>query len=272
MVLFDYDNLIIKNPKFYYDLETNKTGNNLLIMTKILSYYDYIILKDPRFLFVSRIKFATLYSDYFFFKKSYKELNKMERFYLTYYIFNIDFIKSYNEFQSESNYKIMKKTTIQEMIELQKSLEKLHQSLNIKYKGLINQYKNTKNYMLKKDKEKFNFLEITSTDVPMDTHGFYNHRKINKIINFLREEHNKMTKTLNIDSLSYLVSEEDKNSFQKFLVKNTPQSQLFLLNELENSFKMTNNELHDKLQNSMLSLQQQFDKLSTNDGLIDNFL
>jgi len=77
-------------------------------MMKLFEYYDYISLTDVRFLFVARIKFAKTYSKYLF-DKEYLNLEIEEKFYLTYYIFCLNFIKSYDEFQKESNYKIIRK-------------------------------------------------------------------------------------------------------------------------------------------------------------------
>jgi len=105
MPIFIYDDKIKINPKFYYDYEKS---NTILDMMRLFEYYEYICFTILRFLFVKKIKLAKLYVKQFF-NKNYEDLNQNERFYITYYIFNLNFVKSYDEFQKESNYKVIKK-------------------------------------------------------------------------------------------------------------------------------------------------------------------
>jgi len=133
MVCFTNQNVLINNRFFYKKLEKEET-NSFEIMCQILNNYEYIFLQEKRFLFVSRIKFAKRYSFYFF-SKEYDQLEKMERFYLTYFIFCKDIIKAYTEFQMESNYQVFKKMTINELNDNEIKLINID---NEKKKNIIN--------------------------------------------------------------------------------------------------------------------------------------
>jgi len=95
MVNFKNENFIIKDKKFYYTIEKQSETNDIIIMCKILSNYDYIFLNEPRFIFVARNKFAKKYS-LFIFKKDYSLLTIQEKFFLTYFIFTRNIKKIFN--------------------------------------------------------------------------------------------------------------------------------------------------------------------------------
>jgi len=106
-------------------------------------------LNEKRFLFVARIKFAKKYC-IFFFDKDYKDLTIQERFYLTYYIFSKDIIKSYTEFQAESNFNIFKKIKFQDFQKLENELIEIENKNISKYNKILDIYHKTSYYKRKK--------------------------------------------------------------------------------------------------------------------------
>jgi len=115
------------NEKFYYKYEKNY---DLIEFKLIYSFYDYISLKEPRFMFRYRNEFAKRNS-FKIFQREYNNLNLKEKFYITYAIIQPNIIKAYKEFIYESNFKnIFKKESI------------IGKCLKRKYKNLRNKNSN----------------------------------------------------------------------------------------------------------------------------------
>jgi len=87
---------------------------------------------------------------FYFLKKKYEELQKLERFYLTYFIFCKEIIKAYTEFQSESNYQVFRKMTIEELDNNEKELINIDNKKKDQYNKLLNIYYKTPYYEKKR--------------------------------------------------------------------------------------------------------------------------
>jgi len=190
-----YSEKDLSNEEFYKSLEGNNTYNDLL---NLLKHYEYIYLKNKRFLFVARVKFAKKYTKEIF-NKEYNELNIYERIVITYFIFCKSVTQSYFCFQSESNYNIFKKYTIDELFYLEKNI--------------LDCYSKNKNKIwsvLKGKKIKINKKTNEHPMMPIGTNDYFCYLKKKKII-YDKNSIENIKKELNNKLKSKELIIEDKN-------------------------------------------------------------
>jgi len=234
--------------------------------------------KKKRFLFVSRIKFAKRYSIDFF-DKEYNKLDKMERFYLTYFIFCKDIIKAYTEFQTESNYQVFKKMTIDELNDNEIKLIDIDDKKKKKYNELLNIYHKTPYYSKKEeDRKEFDKQPISTT---IGAHGHYANLSSIKVYGFykyIKEEYKKMNKEIYDEKFEYYYNENSSinyNEFRKNDIKNTK----FIFDQLnEYYFNLKTkdnyhaNELYESTYDNYIHFSDNYSKLTNYDPRVDDLI
>jgi len=267
MVCFLNQNVIENDRLFYKKLEKEQT-NSFEIMCQILNNYEYIFLQEKRFLFVSRIKFAKRYCNDFF-NKDYDDLNKLQRFYLTYFIFCKDIIKAYTEFQMESNYQVFKKMNLNEINDIEQKLINIDNECLNKYTKLVNIYRST-NYYKKKndDRKEFDNKPIST---PMSTHGHYANLSSQKVFGFyikIKEDVKKMNEIIYNENFDFFYNEKMKleyNSFKKNDINNIKvifNNLKIYFDELKDRDSYHSNELNERTYDEFVHFSNSYSLLS----------
>jgi len=266
MVNFTNQKIINNDRQFYKKLEKEET-NSFEIMCQILNNYEYIFLQNRRFLFVSRIKFAKKYS-ILFFEKKYEELQKLERFYLTYFIFCKEIIKAYTEFQSESNYQVFRKMTIEELDNNEKELINIDNKKKDQYNKLLNIYYKTPYYEKKEEiRKEFDKIPISTT---IDAHGHYANLSSTKTFGFykhIKEEYRKMNEIIYNQKFEYYYNENAEIKYDIFR-KNDIRNSKFIFDQLRKYYSDLKikdnyhaNELYDGTYDSFVHFSNDYSQL-----------